>query len=526
MKKTYFIIITVALWAMSCKKSELNIANPNQPTTQQFWQTANDAQLGVNAIYSTYHRAGLSRWMHFLTIIRADEGFSTSPAPWIRNYYDLFNYENYNDGLITSLWYDCYTGINRCNQVLDNVPAINMDNTQKQQLLGEAKFMRGLFYYTLALHYGNVPVILHVPKPSEYYPSTTPQDGVYAQAAQDFTDATTALPATYDASNKGRATKGAAYAMLGKVYMQQRKWQQAKDALQWLAEGPGASNYNLVANYRDNFIETTENNSESVFEFQNAANPIDAFDNDAGDGDPNHTPDKLNYGTSIPPFFAPRPIGFTDGQAFRWVVWEFLKESQTNGQRDPRVAATFLYDSTDVRGPNFTLVYGQTWTSRAYSNDLNDPIAVATNRTVYWRKFLDDATMNGEVFHSGNNYRYLRYADVLLLYAEALNALGQTTQAYTFVDKVRVRAGLKTLTAAMPGLSQQAFLTQLKHERITELSGEGHRWEDLIRWGDLSASLSSKDPAFVNFKTGKNEVLPIPQFDLDNNPNLKQNPGY
>src|SRR5205085_9480668 len=137
------------------------------------------------------------------------------------------------------------------------------------------------------------------------------------------------------------------------------------------------------------------------------------------------------------------------------------------GQRDPRLPATFLYDSTDERGPDFTMVYGRTFTSLNYSSN---PTAVPNTHDVYFRKFLDDATMNGEVFHSGNNYRYVRYADVLLLYAEALNALGQTSAAYPFVDKVRQRAGLRTLTAAMPGLSQQQFLAQLKHERITELT--------------------------------------------------------
>jgi tetratricopeptide (TPR) repeat protein len=527
--KKIFISIAIISVLVGCKKSELNIPNPNQATTQQFWLTASDAQQAVNAIYSTYHRASLSRWMHFLTIVRSDEGFSTSPAPWIRNYYELFNYENYNDGLISGLWEDCYIGINRSNQVLDNVPNIQMDESLKQQLLAEAKFNRGLFYYTLGLHYGNVPVLLHASTATDY-PATSTQEQVYAQAIQDFKDASAVLLASYDANNKGRATKGAAFAMLGRVYMQEHKYEEAKDALEWLVEGPGAANYSLVPNYRDNFIETTENNSESVFEFQNAANPIDAFDNDAGDGNPNNTPDKLNYGTSIPPFFAPRPIGFTDGQAFRWVVWEFLKENQANGERDPRVAATFLYDSTDVRGPDFTMVYGETWTSRAattpYTNDVTDPIAVATNRTVYWRKFLDDATMNGEVFHSGNNYRYFRYADVLLLYAEALNALGQTAQAYPFVDKVRERAGLLSLSVVKPGLTQEQFLTQLKHERITELSGEGHRWEDLVRWGELGPALASRDPAFANFVVGKNEFLPIPLFDLDINPNLSQNPGY
>lgn len=142
------------------------------------------------------------------------------------------------------------------------------------------------------------------------------------------------------------------------------------------------------------------------------------------------------------------------------------------------------------------------------------------------RKFLSDATRDGEVFHSGNNYRYLRYADVLMLHAEALNAQGQTTKAYSFIDRVRQRTGLAALTTAMPGLSQAAFLTQLKHERITELSCEGHRWEDLARWGDLGPQLAPVDGGFSNFVKGKHELLPVIQFDLDVNPYLKQNAGW
>jgi starch-binding outer membrane protein, SusD/RagB family len=525
MRKIYTAIIATLLVATSCNNNELDIENPNQITTQQFWKTPADAEQSVNAVYSTFHRTGLVRWMHFITIVRSDEAFSTSPAPWIRNYYDLFNYQNYNDGLITSIWSDCYIGINRANQVLDNVPNITMDETLKQRLLAEAKFLRGTFYYTLAQHFGNVPVLLNASKPTDY-PSTTPQNEVYAQAAQDFSEAAGSLPVSYDANNLGRVTKGAAYAMLGKVYMQLRDYQAAKDAFAWLVEGEGKDVYSLVNDYRDNFLEATENNSESVFEWQLAANPNDAFDNDAGDGNPNNTPDKLNYGSSLPPFFAPRPIGFTDGQARRWVIHEMLQEEQTNGDRDPRIAASFIYDSTDERGPDFTMIYGQTWTSRNYSNDETDPIAVATNRTVYLRKFLNDAVMNGEVFHSGNNYRYLRYADVLLLYAEALNAIGQTDDAYQYVDQVRERAGLASLSSTKPGLLEDAFLEQLKHERITELSGEGHRWEDLSRWGDLGPDLADRDPAFSNFIVGKHELLPIPLYDLDINPNLDQNPNY
>jgi starch-binding outer membrane protein, SusD/RagB family len=328
------------------------------------------------------------------------------------------------------------------------------------------------------------------------------------------------LPNSYDAANVGRATAGAAYAMLGKTYMQEHKYAQAQTALAWLVTGPGKSLYSLVPNYRSNFIITSENNSESVFEWQNALNPSDSHDDDTQETQT----DQLNYGTSIPPFFAPAPIGFTDGQARRWVVWEFLKETTTTGQRDPRLAATFLYDSTDVRGPAYTLAYGIIWNNLGLATDPSVPHGNINE--VCFRKMLDDSTMTGEVFHSGNNQRYVRYADVLLLYAEALNAQGQTALAYPYVDQVRARAGLAPLSTVMPGLSQTDFLTQLKHERITELTGEGHRWEDLTRWGDLGTGLAARDAGFANFKTGRDEFMPIPQYDLDANPNLKQNPGY
>lgn len=516
MKKILITALAAIALAAGCKK-DLQIANPNTPTTANFWKSATDAQQGINAIYSTFHRTGLCRWIYFITIIRSDEGYSSSPNPDIPNNWDVFHITDYNYGSTVSLWSDDYIGIDRANQVLDNIPNITMDATLKQQLTGEAKFLRGFFYYNLATLWGNVPVLLHTSQPTDH-PPTTPQDSVLMQAARDFTDAAAALPVSYNAANIGRATRGAAYAMLGKAYMQLKNYQAAQQALQWLTEGDGKSQYDLTPDYRNNFIETAENNIESVFEIQNAVNPNDNHDDDTQPGS-----DNLNYGTSIPPFFAPRPVGFTDGQARRWVVWEYLKERTADDKRDPRLAAGFIYDSTDERGPDYTLVYGKTFSSLNYSSD---PSAVPNAKDVYLRKQLDDATMNGEVFHSGNNYRYVRYADVLLLYAEALNALNRTGDAYQYVDRVRKRAGLKALSAVMPGLSQAQFLAQLKHERITELAGEGHRWEDLARWGDLGPALAGRDAGFANFKIGRDEFLPIPQFDLDVNPNLKQNNLY
>src|ERR1700744_6683042 len=174
MKKIFFISIVTALATVGCKK-DFQLQDNLEVTVQSFWKTPNDASLGVNAIYSTYHRDALARNLYFMTIIRADEGYSTSPNTDIINTFDVFNITDYTDYLNTGVYQDDYFAINRCNQVLDNVPNINMDAALKQQYLGEAKFMRGFFYYNLATIYGNVPIMLHTSTISDY-PATSPQD--------------------------------------------------------------------------------------------------------------------------------------------------------------------------------------------------------------------------------------------------------------------------------------------------------------------------------------------------------------
>jgi hypothetical protein len=510
MKKSIILFITVfAVGFAGCKKS-LNIINPDQPSTLQFWKSASDAQLGVNAIYSTFHRAGICRWYFFATMIRADEGFSSSPDANLQNNFDQFIVTDYNYGNVYGIWTDCYYGINRANQVLANVPNINMDAGLKARYLAEAKFLRGLFYFHLATLFGNVPVLLTPSQPTDQV-ATSQQADVLAQVEKDCADAAAALPANYGGSDIGRATKGAANALMAKALMQQHKYQ---DALQPLLAVIQSGQYSLVPNYQNNFLSTTENNNESVFEYGNALNPNDNHDDDTNMGQE----DNLNYGSSIPPFFAPRPIGFTDGQAHRWLVNEFEKEKTAGGGRDPRLDVTLLFDSTDVRGPNFTMIYGQTFTSRYGTN----------NPDVWFRKLLNDnnGSATGDSFHSPNNYRFIRYADVLLLYAECLNETGATAGAYQYVDMVRARAGLPALATVQPGMNHDQFLAQLKHERITELTGEGQRWNDLARWGDLNPNLQTRDAGFKNFVVGKNEFFPIPQQEIDIDPKLKQNPKY
>lgn len=512
----YCLAASVLFSGTACKKYfDLEIPNPNRIDESNYWTTSQHAVEGINALYGNFYRNGspYSRWLPFYMDVRSDDGYSTSPWNELRSVGGL-NITQYSFEVNYDTWWHHWRGVFRANQVLANVPAIEMDEALKSRIVGEAKFLRAVYYYHLVTIWGNIPLILQPSNPADK-PSQVPQEQVWAQIEKDLTEAAAALPEAYSGEEVGRATKGAAYGYLGRAHLMQKEWQQAADALAWLVTGPGATRYSLVTNYRDNFQHTTENNAESVFEVQFKQRA----ENSGEDGP------MSNVGTSRAPFFGPPGHGFNDANMHRWVLNEFHQEKTTTGERDPRLAATALYDSTDVRGPEFTQVYGGSFVSKNYDANIS-------NR-VWYRKYLDDyfRINEFEIFNSPINFRALRYADVLLMYAEALNNLGQTGNAYQYVDRVRQRAGLRPLSVARPGLSQAQFQQQLEHERITELTGESVRWNDLARWGYFDdaaklALLKARDPEFNNFVIGRNKYMPIPQSELDINPNLVQNPGW
>lgn len=512
--KKIFLSLFFLFFAASCDR-DFDQPNPNSPVIESFWQSESDAVKGINAVYSTFHRTAslYSRFLFYHGMLRSDEGYGSGGDVTLNNVMS-FNQTNYNEGLSAGTWQNLFIGVFRANQVLAYVPGIEMNEALKNRIIGEAKFLRGLFYFNLTLYFGRPPIIL---EPSERTdrPGNATIAQAWAQVEKDLSEAAPALPLSYAGDDLGRATRGAAFGLLGKAYLQQRKYQEAANALAWFITGEGKGLYSLTANYQDNFKASTENNSESVFEVQFRFNPNESTDDDVDETRINNT------GTSIAQFYAPRGVGFSDGGARRWLIGEFEKENAASGARDPRLAATLLFDSTDVRGPQFTMVYGQTFASR-YGTTGGESSAV------WFRKQLNDSEpgRTEEGFRSPNNFRLLRYADILLMYAEALNGIGQTAQAYSYVDMVRARVGLRPLTTVRPGLTQAQFLEQIKHERITELTGETWRFADLQRWGDLGPELAVRDPELTNFVKGRNEYYPIPQSDIDLNPNLSQNPGY
>ncbi|HJR99978.1 MAG TPA: RagB/SusD family nutrient uptake outer membrane protein [Flavobacterium sp.] len=506
--KKIFITTTVLiglLFTSSCD-NELVQSNPNSLTTEQYWKTENDAQAGVNAIYAMSYKDGLwARWIYFRLDLTSDEGYSNSPwielADWTR-----FNYINYNfwEGNVVT-WRDTYKAIFRCNQVIANVPNISFQNEDdKKAIIAQAKFLRAMHYYYAAVLWENIPLVLEPSSPSDF-PAQKNVTEVWAQIETDLNEAFADLPPQWGADQTGRPDKGAAKAFLAKTYMQQRKWAEAKLALEYLITGPGAK-YSLVANYRDNFTDVNENNSESVFEIQ------------FGDQRKGGTDESQSAAVSSnrAQFFAPRSIGWSDGQARFWLVNAFKEEKNKNGGLDIRLRYTLFYP--DLLADFGDKTYNKTW---------------QWGTEAWFRKGSRDYYRDNEDYYSQVNYRLIRYADILLRYAEVLNETGNTADAYQYVDMVRARVNLNTLAVAHPeiGNDKAKFLERLKMERVLELAGESVRWEDLKRWGDLDSQssvdkITLRDPDFGNFVVGKNHRLPIPQVEVENNPNLDQHLEY
>ncbi|HVF81220.1 MAG TPA: RagB/SusD family nutrient uptake outer membrane protein [Flavisolibacter sp.] len=221
MKKLLITLLLGSLLFASCKR-DFDEANPNQPTIESFWKTSEDAVKGINAVYSTFHRgyAGYSRAMFFHGMLKGDEGFGSGGDGGL-NTLMSFSMNDNNFGLTADTWRNMYQGIYRANQVIAFVPGIQMDATLQKRIVAEAKFLRGLFYFNLTLYFGRPPLILEPSQPT-LQPANATTEQAWAQVAKDFTEAAADLPTNYGSVDLGRATKGAAYAMLGKAYLQQK----------------------------------------------------------------------------------------------------------------------------------------------------------------------------------------------------------------------------------------------------------------------------------------------------------------
>lgn len=465
--------------------------NPNERTTDNFWQNQEDAAAGLTAAYQGLQQNGTyGRWLSFAYDLRSDIGLSRSPWTDLSNFVK-FTLTTYDFEVNREIWQHHYQALFRANQVIANVPAIEMDPALRDRYVAEARFLRALLYTNLVTLYGNVPLVTEPLEPEERPQQVTP-DQVWALIEQDLADARAVLPATYGADELGRATRGAATALLGKVHMQQQEWNEAATLFE---EVIGSGGYELLSDYADLFGPNSENTRESIFEVQFS----DRTQLATG-----------SRGNNIPRMIGPCGPGFCDGNPTDWYFDRFFAEPTASGDVDPRLDATIFWNR-----PGGMDVFGTPFAER-YADRLDDK---------FWKKY-SEYWMTEQDWDSAINFKVIRLGEVLLMYAEALNELGRTQEAYAPINRVRARVGLRPLEEVRPGLSQAEMREQIGHEIMLELGLEHSRYFYLKRHDLLDPALVAHDPEFQFFVEGKSELLPIPQSEVDLNPNVDQNPGW
>lgn len=474
----------------------LDLDNPNTLTPNNFWQSDRDAIANVTAVYQTFvGQAGWScadNWYNRMVpaLYRSDDIGITHDVP---NWWSiaLFTITSAN-GTVSGLWNLNYEGIFRANQAIDHIPGIEkMDEDEKARLVGEAKFLRAYFYFSLVTNFLNVPLITSVPEDNSEYsqPQAKPEE-TWAQIEKDLKEAAAVLPATYDADNLGRVTKGAARGYLGKSYLYQKKWQEAADTFKQIID---SKTYALLPDYMNVFREDHDFSEESLLEINYAKGSFK--------GNSLETPRNYEEAPS-------EAGGWYECFPNQFLFDEMMKEKTITGKPDPRIYATIIWKEGGLK------YYGETY------DGLFGPDA--TKRA--WAKYNEWELDHHLSEYSGKNVRLLRYSDVLLMHAEALNNLNRTAEAVTFVNKVRNRAKLVSL---LPVTTKENLAKEIEHQRLIELADEGSRFYDLVRWGTVKENLVAHNALGAeNFVKGKHEYLPIPLTELQTNTKVKQNPGY
>jgi len=476
-KTSGLILATALLWLSSCE--DFLKEDPQDRIAQdRFYQTAEDATAAVNSVYSNLGStsSGPEGIYHSTTWIAAglasDELINKQEGAIANDQLATFSW-NAENGNIGTIWRIHYKTITLANIAIERIPPINMDETLKNRLVNEAKFLRALAYFNLVRMFGSVPLLTKEEEPLN--PGVADSDAVYAQIISDLQSAE-ALPLD-GAIQEGRATSGAAKALLAKVYLTRKDFQNASaKALEVIQ----SNKYALWANFADAFKHPNRNGKEALFSV--------SF------GDGGGSISFWEFGQFnvrlLPPELSKEIAGIRNTQG-----WQAATKDLYNAftDQDERKKVTFLTEFVNDKGATIKL---------------ND---------IYIQKYWD-RTAEPVAGDSQQDFPVIRYPDVLLTYAEAQAELGNTAVANQYVNMVRKRAKLAEVS-----LSGAALKEEILDQRRKEFVAEGHRWYDLVRTNTLEAKVQKAKAVSVK---PMYYLFPLPQRERDVNPELPQNPGY
>ncbi|HEY9534785.1 MAG TPA: RagB/SusD family nutrient uptake outer membrane protein [Mucilaginibacter sp.] len=497
-KYNFYIFLAATLFFIvtGCKKI-LDQPIRGQYTNTDFFTNDANTILAVNAAYTSLaftDAASNAIWV--LGDVASDDAIKGGSAG-DQGDFQLVNDFNINpsNSAVEAVWKRYFQGVFTCNVVTDglagNTPGISP--TVKAQALAQAKFLRAYYYFVLTTCYGNIPLHLKVETPAEAQKPVSTQAAIYAQIEKDCTEAAADLPPSWTGADIGRATKGAALALLAKTYLFEQKWALAASTAKAVED---LHVYDLLHVFADNFRAATKNNVEAVFtvEHQTGLTPF--------------------QGNNLNVWFAPRSI---NGYGFFYPTQSLVDnfEKSPGGVDDPRL------DYTVARAghPYFDSAFDPTWTTTGYlSKKEVQPLSEIPT------------TIKGD----GNlNYPAIRFADVLLIEAEALNESGNGADALAPLNRVRKRAresylydntlpGFGTVPVGLlPDITttdQGQLRNIIRRERRSELALEFHRFFDIIRYGSTYANAALSDVPLFNYNADK--FFPIPQSERDSNPKL------
>lgn len=510
--KRIFFLVALVSFLSSCD-FDLDKENPNSVIIENFYETKGDLVSAVNATYAVLQdRTLITREWWWLHDLRSDDMATGGGQLETPRYQILIGANDAANYVAKNVWLGWYAVIHRANVVIEKAGDVTMSNEAlRDRLVGEAKFLRAMAYFDLVSMWGGVPLYDEYVKDLNASNPKATVDEVYISIISNLQDAIAGLSLNYSGEDIGRATNGAARALLARVYMQRGDYESAKIQLKAIID---SGQYYLVDDYVDNFLEETEYNSESVFE-------VGYMDSNGLNNGLNH--DGLGRETTL------------HNQDISPITW---------GNLIPSESLLEEFESTDVAGdtktdPRYKFSFyevGDTIVSGPLKesdfNVASSSIRGGTPKKVGWRKHTI-IYKYAPKYYSGLNERVIRYAEVLLMMAECQNETGESeNDVLTTLNQLRDR-----VSVMMPHYPTTNYSTATKedrfkaivHEKRVELCGEEIRNRDILRWRQQGKlDLIGGDPISY-FQPNKYELLPIPQDEINNNPNISssdQNSGY
>ncbi|MBS7564087.1 RagB/SusD family nutrient uptake outer membrane protein [Mucilaginibacter sp. Bleaf8] len=537
------LLVTVA----SCKK--LDLAPTDAFTEENYWTTAEKANAVVNTAYNQMfnnndNNGSRSSNYFFLNEALSDNAVNTrgdneGVASIAAGIYDP------SLGRFKAEWANHYAAIRTCNIFMENIDKVtNMDAALRDRMKGEIRFIRAFQYFQLYTWFGDVPLILKVlTREESNVVSRTPRAEVLKFVLSELDEATKLLPlnTTYGDNDKGRIAKGTAIALKARVLLYEGRWQEVVTACEQLMSGSNGT-YSLFPSYEGLFLPQNENNSEVMLDVQYVLGTTRNYSNFF-----DYAP--LSVGARLNSFSPTQELVnsyiMLNGKAIN-EAGSGYNENDPYTSRDPRLTNTVVYHGYQWKLPDNKIktIYTKPGTDPDKDHpDEYAPGSVSSPTGYYLRKYYDPTSLAN--FQSGLNLILIRYADVLLMYAEAKNELNQFTSDDwdKTIKALRTRAGFTDAAALnYNGGGQTALRNTIRNERRTELAMEGLRIFDIRRWRIAENVLNGwahgakYGPASVDngylrvnqrsFDPGKHYLWPIPRDERNLNPNLTQNPGW